>query len=217
MVHPTTVPTYPLVILHMSERHIRPPQSANVFLSWHTTFCTWKCCSWPFPPPLKKKKSLTWEIIIGELPIFRAPFLPPNPLLQSQAQLWSRALATAAPPCLPLPACPISQVSYRSSSPNLLIPSLQIQDTFPGKPQDALARGAGSLTADLHFTLRSSKFSHPVSPHLCSEPSAATSPSSLPPFPVDHRDCLPVHPGITAYGSNRQSLGKHQPSLQRSK
>lgn len=63
---------------------------------------------------------------------------------------------------------PPSSGSHRSSPPNLLLyPSPQLQQEFPGDPQDTLTRKAGRLIANFDLYLLS-KFDSQSHPQFCS-------------------------------------------------
>lgn len=95
----------------------------------------------------------------------KANSAPPNPIPQSQHQLYSRALAAGS-----FPQGSISSGSHRSSPsdlpPNSLLylrsPPPQPAGT-PGNLQATLTEEASRLRADLHLSLHSCKFNPQVS------------------------------------------------------
>lgn len=93
-----------------------------------------------------------------------------------------------------LPPFPVIFPSKHSSVHSLLYPSPQFQQAFLENPQATPAKEAGTLTANLHISLLSSKSSPPISsPHLqqticcslflLSAPISCRSQRSFPPTP----------------------------------
>lgn len=98
------------------------------------------------------------------LQIFISPFALPNPMPQSDPQLFSRPPAVVFVPTLLLSPMDSTDHSFLTSIPttHCFIPRLQLQLALSGNSQATLTREASRLTADLRLLLLFSKYNSPV-------------------------------------------------------